>query len=131
VVHRALFGSLERFFGVLLEHCAGALPAWLAPEQCRLVSVNERAVAFSREVIALLKERGVRAELDASDDPLGQKIRAAQLEKIPLVAVIGEQEAARRSVNLRRRSGERIGEESLEVFLERVRNEFAAPSARG
>lgn len=127
VVHRALFGSLERFFGVLLEHCAGALPAWLSPEQCRLVSVNESAVPFAREVLELLRARGVRAQLDASNDQLGQKVRAAQVEKLPLVAVIGEQEVARRSVNLRRRSGERLGEEPLEAFLQRVAREFAAP----
>ena len=130
VVHRALFGSLERFFGVLLEHCVGALPAWLSPEQCRVVSVNERAIPFAREVVDLLRARGVRIELDASDDPLGQKVRSAQLEKVPLVAVIGDQESARRSVSLRRRSGERVGEEPLEIFLQRVGSELAAPSVR-
>ncbi|MFZ5445550.1 MAG: threonine--tRNA ligase [Myxococcota bacterium] len=127
VVHRALFGSLERFFGVLLEHSAGALPAWLAPEQCRVACVNERASGFGREVIAALRGRGVRAELDDSGDSLGHKVRAAQLEKIPLVAIIGEQEVARRSVSLRRRSGEKLGEESLEAFLARVEREFAPP----
>jgi threonyl-tRNA synthetase len=106
VIHRALFGSLERFFAILLEHHAGALPPWLAPVQCVVASVDERGAAWAAEVAARARASGVRVELDASADRIGAKVRRASEEKVPLVLVVGAAEAEKRSVAARSRSGE-------------------------
>jgi threonyl-tRNA synthetase len=128
VVHRALFGSLERFFGVLLEHSAGALPGWLSPVQCALVPVKADAGPWAEELRALLSARGVRGEVDASNHSLGQRVRAAEQEQVPFIAVIGAKEAGKRSVSVRRRSGEQLGELSLEAFLALLDRELARPA---
>ncbi len=92
MVHRAISGSLERFLGVIIEHYAGAFPMWLAPVQIRLATVSETFIPFAKEFLAKLKDAGIRAELDASDEKLGKKIRAAALMKIPWTIVVGGKE---------------------------------------
>ena len=101
MVHRAVLGSLERFFGVLLEHTGGDLPLWLAPTQVRVMAINDALLPYAREVVAALRQGGLRAELDATSDKLGAKIRLAELVKIPVVAVVGGKEQAAKSVALR------------------------------
>ncbi len=116
MVHRALLGSLERFFAVLTEHYAGAFPVWLAPVQARVITVSEKQDDWADEVQRTLRARGFRVEADTSPDKLGAKIRRAQLEKIPFMLVCGDKEVEARSVAPRARDGKRLDMMSLEEF---------------
>jgi threonyl-tRNA synthetase len=121
MVHRALLGSLERFFGVLIEHYAGAFPLWLAPVQARVIPIADRHVEYARDVTAKLKAAGLRVELDDSSDRMNAKIRTGQMEKIPYMLVVGDREAAEGSVAVRLRTNENLGSLSLEDFATRAR----------
>jgi threonyl-tRNA synthetase len=117
MVHRAMLGSLERFLGILIEHCAGAFPLWLAPEQVRVLSITERAATYAGAVRDRLRTAGVRAELDTRNEKIGAKIREAQLAKVPFMLVVGDREAAAGTVAVRsRRDGDR-GPAPLEPFV--------------
>ena len=105
MIHRALFGSVERFFGVLTEHYAGAFPLWLAPEQVRFVAVADRHVEHCEELAAKAKEAGLRSFVDDSKESVGKKIRAAQLMKAPYTLVIGDQELESGLYTVRDRAG--------------------------
>jgi len=117
MIHRAPFGSMERFCGVLIEHFAGHFPAWLAPEQARVLTVSEKSDAFANEVFATLQAKGVRATLDSSSDKIGAKIRNAQLDRVPYMLVIGEKEAAAQSVAVRHAKKGDLGVKSLADFV--------------
>jgi threonyl-tRNA synthetase len=119
VIHRALFGSLERFLGILIEHYAGAFPAWIAPVQVRVLPVGEGHRAPSRSLADELRAEGFRAEVDEREETVGRRIRDAELEKIPYIVVWGDRES-RESVAVRRRGGDQI-ELSVEAFLEELR----------
>jgi threonyl-tRNA synthetase len=121
MVHRALLGSMERFFGVLIEHYGGAFPLWLAPVQAKIVPIADRHVEYGREVLAKLKAAGLRAELDDSGERMNAKIRAGQLQKIPYMLVVGDQEAAEGKVAVRLRTNENLGAMPLDDFLARAR----------
>jgi threonyl-tRNA synthetase len=101
VIHRAIFGTFERFIGMMLEHTDGNLPVWLAPVQARVLYVSDDQRVYAEEVVAALNAAGVRAELDTQNATLGKKIRAAEIVRIPLIAVIGEKETASRTVSVR------------------------------
>ena len=105
VLHRAIYGSFERFLAILIEHFAGAFPFWLAPVQAAVLPLSEKFVDYANEVGARLRAAGLRVEVDASNEKLGAKIRQAQLQKVPFMLVVGEKEAAAGTVNLRRRTG--------------------------
>ena len=105
MIHRALFGSIERFFGVLTEHYAGAFPPWLAPVQVVAIPVAEAFNDYLAEVVAKLKARGVRAQLDDSDDRMPKKIRVAQSEKIPYMMIAGGEDVEAGAVSFRFRDG--------------------------
>ena len=127
MVHRALFGSIERFFAVLLESSNGAFPLWLAPEQVRVVPVAGDFVAYADEVAAVCRAAGLRADVDAGDDTLGARIRRAQTEKVPVTLVVGGDEAAARTVAVRPyRGDQRRG-----VALDALVAELVAESAAG
>ncbi len=117
VVHRALLGSLERFFGVLVEHYGGAFPVWLAPVQAVVIPIADRHVDYAWEVARRLKAAGLRVEVNDSSDRMQAKIRDAQLEKIPYMLIVGDREMAAGEVNLRRRDGEVPGAMSVEAFI--------------
>jgi len=121
MIHRAMLGSLERFFGILIEHCAGAFPPWLAPEQARILPITERSLPFSNEVHAALVAVGLRARVDARGEKIGAKIREAQLDQVPWMLVVGDREAAARTVAVRSRRGGDQGASSLEAFIENAR----------
>lgn len=106
MIHRALFGSIERFFGVLTEHYAGAFPPWLAPVQVVAIPVADAFEPYLREIVAGLKQRGIRAEVDASDDRMQKKVRNAQLQKVPYMLIAGEEDQSAGAVSFRYRSGE-------------------------
>lgn len=125
MVHRALLGSVERFFGVLLEHYAGALPVWLAPVQVRVIPIGDKAMDYAKEVEAQLTTWGIRAETDDRSDRMQAKIRDAQLEKIPYMVVVGGKEAEARTVSPRHRKKGDLGSINLEAFVEQVVKENA------
>ena len=106
MIHRALFGSIERFFGVLTEHYAGAFPAWLAPVQVRGIPVAEAFEPYLKDLIKQFKKAGIRADIDTSDDRMQKKIRNAQLEKIPYMMIVGEEDQKAGTVSFRYRNGE-------------------------
>ena len=123
MIHRALMGSLERFFGVLVEHYAGAFPLWLSPVQVDVLTVTDRHVEYGREVVAALRAAGYRAEGDFRNEKLGYKIRESQLDKVPYAIVIGDREVTDRKVSPRRRGGEQLPPVSVEEFLGTLRKE--------
>jgi threonyl-tRNA synthetase len=125
MIHRAPFGSMERFVGVLIEHFAGAFPVWLAPEQARVLPVSEKVSAYANEVAAALRAAGVRAGVDGSQDKLGAKIRLAQVEKVPYMLVVGGKEAESRQVSVRSRKSGDEGVLPLENFVERLKQEIS------
>ncbi|BAI80964.1 threonyl-tRNA synthetase [Deferribacter desulfuricans SSM1] len=106
MVHRALLGSLERFFGVLIEHYAGAFPIWLAPIQVRIINVSDAQYEYCKEIEKKLKEEGIRVEFDSRNEKIGYKIREAQLQKIPHMIIIGNNEVEAKTVSVRLRNGE-------------------------
>jgi threonyl-tRNA synthetase len=132
MLHRAILGSIERFFGVLIEHCAGAFPTWLSPEQIALVTVSEKFVDYAREVEKTLVAEGLRPIVDAADEKLGAKIRNARLMRVPYIGVIGEKEVAGRGVALRSRDEDKdLGFLPLADLISRLRTESKPPSLRG
>ncbi len=127
VIHRAVYGSFERFIAILTEHYAGAFPAWLAPVQARVLTVSDRFDAWGREVADRLSAQGWRVELDQSSDKLGAKIRNAQLAKIPFALVVGEKEVEAKAVSPRRHGGEDLKAMPLDAFAELLRREGTPP----
>ncbi len=121
MVHRALFGSVERFFGVLIEHYAGAFPMWLAPVQVGLVPISEKHMEYARAVKAKLEAAGLRVELDERNDPMKAKIRDFAMQKVPFVLVMGDKEAASESVSVRTRGKGDEGSVALEDFIHRTK----------
>ncbi len=117
MVHRALLGSMERFFGLLIEHYGGAFPLWMAPVQAVIIPITDRHHAYGRELEENLREAGLRVELDDSNDRMNAKIRTAQLNKVPYMLVIGDRELEDEAVSVRLRSGEDLGAMPVNVFL--------------
>ena len=126
MVHRALLGSLERFFGVLIEHYGGAFPVWLAPVQAIVLPIADRHNAYAAEVQAALRAAGLRAGLDDRSERVNAKIRDAQLQKVPYMLVVGDREAAQRTSSVRLRSGENLGPLPLDAIIERIATEARA-----
>jgi threonyl-tRNA synthetase len=124
MIHRALYGSLERFMGVIVEHFAGAFPTWLAPVQAVLIPIADRHVDYARTVEQRLREAGVRVEVDASDNTMGAKIRNHQLHKVPYMLVVGDAEAESDSVSVRPRSGEEQRGVKVADFVESITTEI-------
>jgi threonyl-tRNA synthetase len=134
VIHRAIFGSFERFIALLIEHYAGAFPLWLAPEQVRVLPIADRHLEYARGVLERLKAAGLRAELDEQYEKIGYKIREAQLQKIPYMLVIGDREAAEGTVAVRARAGGDRGAQAVDAFVtaavEEVRTRRTPPASR-
>ncbi len=128
MLHRTIFGSIERFVGILTEHFAGAFPAWLSPEQVRLLTVTSRADDFAREARAAMRKLGLRAEADLRNEKLGYKIREAQMQKVPFMLVIGDKEVENGAVAVRRRGGEDLGVMILNDFIKLAQKETEKPS---
>jgi threonyl-tRNA synthetase len=129
MIHRALFGSEERFFGVLIEHFAGAFPTWLAPVQIRVLPVSSSHDEHAHAVVARLEDAGYRVDIVDATDALGKRIRAAKLEKLPYVLVVGDDDVANDTVGVNPRGGEVERDVPLQTFIERLRSEAAAPTA--
>jgi len=126
MIHRALLGSMERFMGTLIEHHAGAFPVWLAPVQVMLIPIADRHLPYAQEVSAVLKEAGLRVEVDERGERMNAKIRDAQNQKIPYMLVVGDREVEQAAVAVRLRSEENLGAMPVNAFLERVKQDSAA-----
>ncbi|MBI2958139.1 MAG: threonine--tRNA ligase [Chloroflexi bacterium] len=128
MVHRAVLGSLERFMGCLIEHYAGAFPAWLAPVQAVIIPIADRHLDYARKVEAELKAEGLRVRVDSRTERMNAKIRQAQVDKVPYMLVVGDKEQASQCVSLRLRSGEDLGAQPLAAFKSRAKNAVATRS---
>jgi threonyl-tRNA synthetase len=125
MVHRVIYGSLERFLGILIEHTAGAFPLWLSPVQAMVIPISDvKHLAYAERVRAALKAAGIRAEVDTSRERMGAKIRQAQLQKIPYMLVVGAQEEAAGTVSVRLRDGSDLGGQPLDELIARMRDEI-------
>ena len=120
MIHRANYGSMERMIAILLEHYAGAFPAWLAPVQVMLIPVSDRHLAYAHEVAAQLSSLDLRVEVDTRNERMNAKVRDAQLQKIPYMLVVGDKEAAEKAVSVRLRTNENLGVTPLANFVERI-----------
>jgi threonyl-tRNA synthetase len=127
MVHRALLGSMERFFAVLTEHYAGAFPVWLAPVQARVISIGDRQTPYVEEVAEILRGKGFRIDTHTGGDKLGAKIRQAQLEKIPLMLVCGDKEVEARAVAARNRDGSQLPVMAIDAFAAHLAEAAAVP----
>ena len=123
MIHRVVFGSIERFIGILIEHYAGKFPVWLAPVQLKILPISEKFSDYSKEVMMKFKEKEIRCEMDERDEKIGYKIREAQLEKVPFMIILGEKEAQSGMLSVRSREQGDIGIMSIEKVIEFIRSE--------
>jgi threonyl-tRNA synthetase len=124
MVHRALMGSLERFFGILIEHYAGAFPLWLAPVQLSVLTIAERHAGYAEEMAAALRKEGMRAEVDIDNEKIGNKIRKSSIRKIPYSVILGDKEVSEQKVMLRKRNGENAGPFSINELTSLLQEEI-------
>jgi len=131
MIHRVIFGAMERFIGVLVEHFAGAFPLWLSPVQVKVLTITDRHIPYGERVLEELLSRDIRAEGDFRNEKLGYKVREAQLEKIPYMLVVGDKEVEAGTVTPRERSGKNLGAMKLEEFIEMILPQCRLPSLKG
>ena len=125
VIHRAIFGSVERFVALLLEHYAGALPLWFSPVQATVLPIADRHLEYSKGVRAKLAAAGLFVDIDERQEKIGYKIREAQLQKVPYMLVIGDREAEQGAVSVRSRSGGDQGTQTVDAFIAMALDEIA------
>jgi threonyl-tRNA synthetase len=130
MLHRAILGSMERFIGILIEHHAGAFPAWLAPVQAVALNITDRQAGYAREIEQALKARGFRAEVDLRNEKIGFKIREHTLQRVPYLLVVGDREGDAGTVAVRTRAGKDLGAMPLPTFIERLAEEIATRGRR-
>ncbi len=126
MIHRVVFGSVERFIGVLTENCAGKFPTWLSPVQVKVLPISDKYLDYSEKVLSELKQAGIRAELDSRSEKIGYKIREARLERIPYMLVLGQKEEEAELISVRSRFKGDEGQKKLSDFiaglLDEIRN---------
>ncbi len=123
LVHRAIFGSFERFIGILTEHYAGTFPLWLSPVQVKILSLSENEIEYANDIKKKLEKAGFRVEVDSSDEKIGYKIRQAQLEKLPYMIILGKNEVENNNISIRARNGEKIDGILLDEFILKLNKE--------
>lgn len=128
MIHRVVFGSIERFIGILIEHFAGAFPTWLAPMQVKIIPVSERHLDYASDVEKSLLASGIRVETDKRNEKLGYKIRQAQLEKVPYMLIVGDKEIETSTVSVRSRKNGDVGSVTVDRFVETIKQEIASKS---
>lgn len=131
MIHRAPFGSMERFIALLTEHCAGKFPLWLAPVQVKILPISDKFLDYAENVLNKLKNADIRAEIDERSEKIGKKIRDTELARVPFMLVIGEKEVNQGTVAIRRQGQGDAGSSSLEEFMEIVREEIRGRKAAG
>ena len=130
MIHRVLFGSVERFIGILIEHFAGAFPTWLAPVQVKVLPISDKFIDYADSVAAKLNDAGIRTEIDTRSEKIGYKIRSAQMEKIPYMLVVGQKEEEEGVVSVRSRFAGDEGQKELGQFMEAIQEEIASKVIR-
>ena len=130
MIHRVLFGSVERFIGILIEHFAGAFPTWLAPVQVKVLPISDKFIDYADSVAEKLSDAGIRTEVDTRSEKIGYKIRSAQMEKIPYMLVVGQKEEEDGVVSVRSRFAGDEGQKDLDQFIEAVQEEVASKTIR-
>jgi len=125
MLHRVIFGSIERFIGILIEHFAGAFPLWLSPVQAKVLSITDRQAEYAAQLAQMLKEAGIRVELDDRNEKIGYKIRAAQTEKVPYMLIVGDKEMESHTAALRKRDEGDLGAMPVDHIIARLRQEIA------
>ena len=125
MVHRTVFGSIERFIGILIEQYAGAFPSWLAPVQVKIMNITDNQMEYAKKIAEELKESDIRVELDLRNEKIGYKIREAQMQKIPYMLVCGDKEVEENKVAVRKRQGGDIGTMTIEEFKNHILQEIA------
>lgn len=123
MIHRTVFGSIERFIGILIEHYAGKFPLWLAPVQVKILPISDRFISCSKEVINVLKKFGIRCEMDSRAEKIGYKIREAQLDKVPYMIVVGQKEMENGVVSVRKREVGDLGSIEISEFITILKSE--------
>ena len=131
MIHRVVFGSIERFIGIITEHFAGAFPAWLSPVQVKILPITDRAADYAKAISAQLDAQGFRPEVDARNEKIGKKIREATLEKVPYMLVVGDRDMENQTVSVRTRAGEDLGAMSLEAFSAKLREVVDSKAIEG
>jgi threonyl-tRNA synthetase len=126
MIHRVVYGSLERFIGILIEHYAGAFPIWLAPVQVKILPITDRHVDYAKELANAMREKEIRVEVDDRNEKIGYKIRQSQMEKVPYMLVVGDKEVETNNVAVRKRGQGDIGASGVEDFIEQVLAEIVA-----
>ncbi|MDP2060180.1 MAG: threonine--tRNA ligase, partial [Flavobacteriaceae bacterium] len=124
MIHRAPFGSMERFVAILLEHTGGNFPLWLTPHQVIILNVSEKCENYAENVFSLLENHEIRALKDSRNETIGKKIREAEMQKYPFMAIVGEQEAENGTISIRRHGGESLGNMKVEEFIELIQSEL-------
>ena len=127
-IHRVVYGSLERFIGIIIEHFAGAFPTWLSPVQVQLLPIADRHWEYAKSVKSALESANIRIELDGRSEKLGAKIRDAQMQKVPYMIIIGDKEIENKAVSIRKRDGTDLGSMPVDDFLKQVKIEIVAKS---
>ncbi len=117
MIHAAIMGSIERFLAIIIEHFAGAFPLWLAPVQISLLPIADRHTEYAQKVFAMLKQQGIRGELDSRQERLQAKIRDHTLQKVPFMGIIGDKEVQENKISIRSRKGEDLGQVNLETLI--------------
>jgi threonyl-tRNA synthetase len=125
MLHRAILGSMERFIGILIEHYAGAMPLWLAPQQAVVMNISEHQIEYATRVTDVLRKAGLRAAADLRNEKISYKIREHSLQKLPYQVVVGDKEVAANEVAVRTRRGEDLGRMTVEVFVSLLQAEAA------
>ncbi|MEW6053558.1 MAG: threonine--tRNA ligase [Nitrospirota bacterium] len=128
MIHRALMGSLERFFGILIEHYAGVFPVWLAPVQVQILTIAERHADYAQELSVILRSAGIRTELDLENEKIGYKIRNATIKKVPYLVIIGDKEVTEKKIAIRKRTGESTGPFTPDEFLGMIEEKIKTKS---
>jgi threonyl-tRNA synthetase len=124
VIHRVIYGSLERFMGILIEHFAGAFPTWLSPIQAKIIPITDAQHEFGNKVMQELKDAGIRVEIDDRSEKMQAKIRDAQMQKIPYMLVIGARETESNTIAVRQRDGQDLGSISISEFIAKIKEQI-------
>ena len=130
MIHRVVFGSIERFIGILIEHFAGAFPTWLAPVQVKVLPISDKYLEYGAQVLEELRTAGIRAEIDTHAEKIGYKIRQSRLEKVPYMLIVGQKEEEEHKVSMRSRYDGDAGSMDLAAFIEQVREEIQIKEIR-
>ena len=124
MIHRVVFGSIERFIGILIEHFAGAFPTWLAPVQVKVLPISDKYMEYGNKVLDALNAAGIRAEIDTRAEKIGYKIREAQMKKVPYMLVVGAKEEEEGKVSVRSRVEGDEGQTTLDEFITKIEKEI-------